>query len=619
MFSIPNLSDTHKSIIVFLPFLLYLLVFLSSPDIIYYADGLQHFFISNGITDKKELLLDHWGKPLFSLLIFPFSFLGLKGLVVFNLLLTGLIILLMQKIAAKLELPWWTNFFAAALMLSMPEYFLVTFAGLTEILFATLISFVLYFILSERYNLAALVAGFTLFSRPESEIFLPLLVVFLITHKKFKALLWLPAAFIFYAIIGWFMLEDFWWYFNKKPYNPAGSAYGSGQLFHFFENFPSAIGISLTILLILGLVISLFDLRNPFNKRTLFWWLLVIAPSISVLTVHSYLWWKGIYGSAGLIRVLVTTAPLYVLIAVRSLTVLKSRIATNAVILVAAGACSFQLYDTLKKYQVPIKIDSKTAFLRQVGTELKPLLSKEDTLYAIEPYTLYWAGRNGMADTNIIWLSKAQSKGKLKPLGKKTAFIWDDKFSPVEGRIPLNLLLNEEHLHLKQAWAEKPDLLTFRHLSEIYYFEYGNNPGPFLKYSQAKPILHKKSSDKDAVIIPDDKSIFAIFTTPIDSLKADKAVINIVFSIVKEESKKLKDFKVVVKTFNEDNTTYYSKWPYKKLSEREKNSESTNISLLLPPFKSLPAGTELRVELLLLNNEPFEMRDFEMQLFEVPD
>jgi hypothetical protein len=619
MFTSPNLSNTLKTIIVFLPFLLYLLVFLISPDIIYYADGLQHFLISNGITDKKELLLDHWGKPLFSLLIFPFSFLGLKGLVVFNLLLTGLIILLLQKIAAKLDLPWWTTFFAAALMLSIPEYFLVTFAGLTEILFAALVSLVLYLILSERYNLAALVAGFTLFSRPESEIFLPLLVVFLITQKKFKVLLWLPAAFILYAIIGWFMLEDFWWYFNKKPYNPEGSAYGSGEVFHFFKNFPTAIGISLTALLILGMVISLIDLRKPFSKRTLFWWLLVIAPSVAVLTVHSYLWWKGIYGSAGLMRVLVTTTPLYALIAIRSFSVLKTRITTVAAVLISAGASSLQLHDTLKKYEVPIKMDSKTAFLRQVGAELKPLISNEDTLYAIEPFTLYWAGRNGMADTNIVWLSKAQSKGKLKPPGKKTAFIWDDKFGPVEGRIPLHLLLNEKNLQLKKAWAEEPDLLNFRYLSEIYYFEAGDNPGPFIEYSVSKSIIHKKSFDGDGIIIPDEKSVFAIFDVAIDTMRINKAVVNISFSIAKENSVSAKEFKVIVKTFNDNSTTYYGKWPARKFVEKEKNSESSNVSFLLPPFKTLPPETILRVELLLLNDEPIELRDFTIQLFEVPD
>jgi len=619
MFSFNSLSSNQKILIGLTPLLLYVLVYLISPDIIYYADALQHFFISSGIPFKRELILDHWGKPLFSLLVFPFCYLGLKGLVVFNILLSGIIIFIIQRITLKLEWPWWTAIFAAILLLAMPEYFLVTFSGLTEVLFATLVILILWLTLCEHYRLAAVVAGFTLFSRPEAEIFIPLFMLFLITQKQYKALLWLPLAFVIYGIAGWFILEDFWWYFNKKPYDSGGSAYGSGELWHFVKNFPKSMGIFLTLMLLVGLFVSFFDIKKPFHTKTLFWWLLVVAPAAGVLAVHSYLWWKGIYGSAGLMRVLSTVAPLFALISIRSLSVFKNKPFTIfSIVLITTGSV-YHVSQCYQSFEIPLKMDSKTVFLRFVGTELKPLLSLDDTIYAIEPFTLYWAGRNGMKDSNILWLSKALSDNNLKPIGNKTAFIWDTKFGPVEGCIPLGILLNEENLQLKKAWGEEPDLLHFNQLYEIYYFESGANPGPVYRFTRTKPILHRKTSDDDVEIIQDDKSFFRLLSASVDTLKIDRAVINIKSNLIYEGNEPPKDFKVVIKTFNGENTSYYSKWPETNHLAVKSSLESMNISLLLPPFKYLPAGTELRVELWLKNKEPIELRDFTIQLFEVPE
>jgi len=619
MFSFHSLSSNHKLIIGLTPVLLYVLVYLISPDIIYYADALQHYFISSGIPIKRELILDHWGKPLFSLLVFPFSYLGHKGLVVFNILLSGIIIFLIQRITLKLEWPWWTAFFAAILLLAMPEYFMVTFSGLTEILFATLVILILWMTLCEHYKLAAVVAGFTLFSRPEAEIFIPLFMLFLITQKQYKALLWLPLAFIIYGIAGWCILEDFWWYFNKKPYDPDGSAYGSGELWHFVNNFPKSMGIFLTLMLLTGLFVSLFDIKKPFHTKTLFWWLLVVAPTAGVLTVHSYLWWKGIYGSAGLMRVLSTVAPLFALISIRSLSVFKNKPFTIfSIVLIATGSV-YQVSQCYKSFEIPLKMDSTTTLLRFAGTELKPLLSLEDTIYAIEPFTLYWAGRNGMMDNNIVWLSKSLSKGKLKPIGTKTAFIWDTKFGPLEGRIPLGILLEEENLQLKKAWGEESDLLHFNQLYEVYYFEAGVNSGPAYRKIHTKPILYRKTSNEDVVTIPNDQIFYQLLNTSVDTLKITRAVINITSTLIYEGKEPPKDFKVIVKTFNGENTTYYSKWPEINHLAVKSSLESMNISLLLPPFINLPAGTELRVELWLRNKEPIELRDFTIQLFEVPE
>jgi hypothetical protein len=74
-------------ILFFFSILLLALVY-TSTDGYGGADSFQHYMISCYSWKHPHLLLDHWGKPIFTLLSSPFSQVGYKGLLLFNVLIT---------------------------------------------------------------------------------------------------------------------------------------------------------------------------------------------------------------------------------------------------------------------------------------------------------------------------------------------------------------------------------------------------------------------------------------------------------------------------------------------------------------------------------------------------
>ena len=50
------------------------------------ADSFMHYYFAKYAFEQPHLLLDHWGKPLFTLMSAPFAQLGFIGIRVFNIL-----------------------------------------------------------------------------------------------------------------------------------------------------------------------------------------------------------------------------------------------------------------------------------------------------------------------------------------------------------------------------------------------------------------------------------------------------------------------------------------------------------------------------------------------------
>ena len=67
------------------------------------ADNYSHFRISKYAFNYPYLFLDHWGKPLFTILSSPFAQFGFKGIQLFNVILGLLTALFAYLTLKKLE------------------------------------------------------------------------------------------------------------------------------------------------------------------------------------------------------------------------------------------------------------------------------------------------------------------------------------------------------------------------------------------------------------------------------------------------------------------------------------------------------------------------------------
>ena len=65
-------------------------------------DSVFHFLHSAGLANHPDLLISHWGKPLFILLSHPFTYFGVEGVNVFNTIVMLLTAWFVHKISSKL-------------------------------------------------------------------------------------------------------------------------------------------------------------------------------------------------------------------------------------------------------------------------------------------------------------------------------------------------------------------------------------------------------------------------------------------------------------------------------------------------------------------------------------
>jgi Gpi18-like mannosyltransferase len=150
------------------------------------GDSVSHFMIAHFAWKHPYLFFDHWGKPLFTMLSSPFAFFGMKGLKLFNVLLSFTSLMIIHTLAKRFhhtKVLWILPIYFCA-----PEGVNVMFSGLTEPLFACLFALAVYLLVTKKQALAIVVVSFLPLSRSEGLIILIVFVLYFLIHKKFKLL-----------------------------------------------------------------------------------------------------------------------------------------------------------------------------------------------------------------------------------------------------------------------------------------------------------------------------------------------------------------------------------------------------------------------------------------------
>lgn len=276
------------------------------------SDSINHYLYARYAVNHPELYLNHWAKPLFTLLASPFAQFGFIGVKVFNTLCSLVTAFLLIKISRKLKLskPWLSAYFYFLLPLS----YLIFFSGLTEALCALFISASIYMICCKRLLAGIILISFSPFIRSEGLIIIAVFGLYLLWVKEYKKIPWLFFGHLIYSIVGFFYYEDILWVFTKIPYANLGSPYGSGRILHFADQLIYVTGIPLLILFLLGLIRSIqLKINNPRNFNLEFF--LFTGLFLAFFIAHSLFWYLGIFNSMGLKRVLGSVSPLIAVLA----------------------------------------------------------------------------------------------------------------------------------------------------------------------------------------------------------------------------------------------------------------------------------------------------------------
>ncbi|MBP6871037.1 MAG: hypothetical protein KBC43_03430 [Bacteroidales bacterium] len=289
------------------------------------GDSIHHYLFARYAPQHIELFFDHWAKPLFVLLASPFAQLGFTGMKIFNALVGLFTIWFTYRSAQLLNLK--NPLLVTLLLIFSPMYFVQTFSGLTEPLFALFISIGLYFVLREKFVISFQVISFLPFIRSEGLILIGIFALYAIVKHQWRSIPWLLTGHILYSVAGFFVHGDLLWVFTRIPYARLASTYGSGTIFHFAEKLNYVIGIPIFILFWAG-VLSIFLklVRRQLSKELS---ILVFLGFLSYFIAHSLFWYFGIFNSMGLQRVLIGVMPLIAIISLSGFNFLTEELARN--------------------------------------------------------------------------------------------------------------------------------------------------------------------------------------------------------------------------------------------------------------------------------------------------
>ncbi len=412
-------------------------VALLSDGIFDTGDGILHYQIARWSWKHPELLLHHWGKPVFTLLASPFGQFGYKGVVLFNLLCHLGAAWLTWRVAERMSLRHAS--LAPLLVLFAPISWGVWQSGLTEPLFAVTLMGGIYFVVAGRYRTGALLISLLPFIRTEGFLLLPLFAAYFLMRREFISAFLLTTGSLIYSLAGLIVVHhDFLWIINNNPYT-GDSRYGSGPLLYFVKQYEQLFGTAVSTMIPIGLL-SFIMKRKGDQPVSLTMVLLISGSFIVYFIAHSVFWWQGAAGSYGLIRVMAAIVPCAVLIALyglQQLTRLYSEYRA-ALVLTAVSMTGFTIFNAWDQHGIIRTRDEKQNIIFTTAEQIEQLRTTDCKIYYGYPLITHALNGDPFNYEQFMEMWALESREDFK---SGDLVVWDSHFGPVQYNI------SEERLH----------------------------------------------------------------------------------------------------------------------------------------------------------------------------
>jgi hypothetical protein len=419
------------------------------------GDSVLHYLFSKYSLNNLALFLDHWAKPVFVLLSFPFAQFGFIGIKLFNVIITFFTLLYTYKAAVSLNLKH--PILAPLILLFTPLFFVLTFSGLTEPLFALFTILSTYLFTKKKYFWGILILSFLPFVRSEGLIIIGVFAFYLLIKKQWK---WTPLfslGHIVYSIIGYFYYHDILWVFNKIPYAKLNSTYGSGEITHFVHQLFYVIGAPIYILLVLGLFFLIYSFLFGQNKLTFsISNTLILGGFLSFFVAHSLFWYLGIFNSMGLKRVLISVAPFIAIICLvgfnSSINLIKEnklKIIVQFILILVTILFPFSGNKAAINWKHDFSLSDSQLLANECILYINSIKDKKSTYAFSDPYLSEILSVNYFDKT----IRKPLSFEYLNQTQETDIIIWDNWFSFVENGITKEKIMGNDKLTLLKTFS----------------------------------------------------------------------------------------------------------------------------------------------------------------------
>lgn len=416
------------------------------------GDSVYHYLFARYAFTHPVNFFNHWAKPLFVMVAAPFAQLGITGVKLLNIGFWGIQLYCTIQIGAHFGIKrlWLLPVFAIMAPMNVTH----TLSGLTEPMFAAWLSVSLLLMLRRQYVAAYILFSFLPFVRSEGLIILCPLLLYALWRRHYAYILLFPLGHLVIAVAGKPVHNDYWWIFNKMTYRGLSSAYGSGPWDHFINNLPSVIGIALCLLLIAGLLYGFFTLiaggrwfRDTFARDEAW---LVYGMFLSYFAAHSIFWWKGIFNSFGMLRVLLGIMPAILLICLRGWNMISAgfsmihRRAEQVALVAILAGLAWSFFGRLS-WESDFSLNAAQRSVYKASEAiLQKFPNKSENVYYIEAYSA--AIPLGLDVFDRYHTREAWRLYSGEPVPPNSIVLCDKWFFPHEGGIPLSQLEQDKKL-----------------------------------------------------------------------------------------------------------------------------------------------------------------------------
>jgi len=429
------------------------------------TDSIAHYQLSRYAFQHPEFFVDHWGKPLFTILSSPLAQFGYTGAIVFNLI-CGLLSAWFAYLIVK-RMNYRHAWVAMVFTVFTPIYLFIMFSSLTEILFSLVLISAIYLFVSKRFFLSAIVISLIPFARTEGVIFIVLFIPALICMKQYKALPFLLSGFVFFSLLGLPVHHDLFWFFTKMPYSTGSSAfYGHGSFWIYFRRMVTLMNYPLLILGLTGMGYILANLKKGLKNlgdiKIATMYFLIIPCFFGYILAQSFLWWKGL-GVLVSDRFIASVLPLSAILASTGFEWIMERVKLNKIIYWVTGAFIVILvvYKPFTYKILPTKTGQSNAAMQELTTWLKASPYHDRQPYFTDPMFPFYMGLDPFdpkKSTKVFQFDNIDPASILKP---GELLIWDAHFAGYEGHLPFDTVMNNNNLRLLKIFMPKQEFTVF--------------------------------------------------------------------------------------------------------------------------------------------------------------
>jgi hypothetical protein len=422
------------------------------------GDSVVHYFFARYAFQDPMLYLDHWAKPLFTMLASPFAQFGFSGMKLFNGLAGLLSAWLAYLVARKLDLKF--TWLAIVFVFFAPAYFVKLFSGYTEPLFGLILIASIYLVLRQRPFPAAILLSFLPFVRSEGLILILVFAVYFVIRKNYKAIVFLAAGHIFYSVAGLLAGKSFLWIFTEIPYNTV-SIYGKGNFTHYPTQLLITLGVPLFLLSIVGITVLLISMAikkiKPLTKNESEVRILILGSFLAYFLFHTLSWGLGLFGSMGMARVLTAMVPLLAVISLIGFNFLiswkhKGKFPLQALVYIPLIGYTLAFPFLHNPASINREKDLKRTPEMNLMQKIAADINKDypgKFLYYSNPYLSYSLNINPFDRSKHLCFTDWQVDKKLQP---NSIVIWDNWFSVVEERTDSIILYKNPELRLLKRY-----------------------------------------------------------------------------------------------------------------------------------------------------------------------